>query len=51
MDIELIQPEVNPDKCKKPPKYRVNMYRHITKRKGKKGPHLGLVQALRKRAT
>ena len=44
MDIIEIQPPANPNKARKPQKTRVNVARHVTRRKSRKGPHLGIVQ-------
>jgi hypothetical protein len=45
-----IQKTVNPDKTRKPRQVddgtKPNRARHVTKRKGKKGPHVGIVQAV-----
>jgi len=47
----IIEPTVNPDKTRKPRRVdtyalRPNRYRHVTRRKGKRGPHIGLIQAV-----
>ena len=49
--MEIIPTKIDIHKIKKPPAnmWRENMHRHITRRKKRKGAHLGLVQALRKR--
>ena len=52
MDIDEVISKIDIHKVKHPPRntWRENMHRHITKRKKRKGAHLGLVQALRKKA-
>ena len=49
--MDIPTPKIDSEKVKRPPRdcYRVNMYRHITRRKRRKGAALGLIQALRKR--
>ena len=44
--IIIILPKIGWYKVKRPPAdlYRQNMYRHVTKRTGRKGAHLGIVQ-------
>ncbi len=46
MDIEIIPDVLDNSKVKRLPKnpWRGNMYRHITKRKRRKGAHTGIVQ-------
>lgn len=45
--IDVIEPVVRPTKKKnRKGVYRSNIYRHMTYRKGKRGPFRGLVQAL-----
>ena len=49
--MDEIPSKIDSHKTRRPPRncFRENMHRHITKRKKRKGAHLGLVQALRKR--
>ena len=46
--MEIIPPKIDESKTRKMPAnpYRDNMARHITKRKRRKGAHIGIVQEI-----